>query len=492
MLLLLEEKRLAVIQEIREGWNRIKDISRADLQFQILADDSATNGQWLEAAEALVTLARYNPALPNAKRPMLGESLRSRKQPGVSDLLAQRAEQVTAGEQNSSVSIHRLGVACKITLCHANWDISSVLPAIRKRIAEVQEIDNNESLRFYAADLHRSLSRMIMTAVDQGATDLLDDYVAWIRPLRPIDADRFVYDQFRPLARYPDDKRLLQLSEEIFSRSSPWYPLYDTLGNHWSDGFSSSLIAVPAFRRLAIEELANQKLFGTGSLSTKTAMVSLFYSNASGIGVMGGFVETALDDEARQLQGKFPVRWCDLVAWKLSSLQGAPVYELWWNEPRRNTALMEMKRFLEHRGSAFRDRGDIQEDFIDSPARFWMANLSQPATAADVNAGKVIFSLEDVSSERRIVSLMNRPQPARWATLQQFPINRIVFQPERYLPPFTNTGDVVTAFDQTGVIWQAEEAKVDGRWQRYYGFVGRHIIARVPAEEIEFVAAGEP
>ena len=41
----------------------------------------------------------------------------------------------------------------------------------------------------------------------------------------------------------------------------------------------------------------------------------------------------------------------------------------------------------------------------------------------------------------------------------------------------------VKAFDQEGEIWQAEEALVEGVWRRYYGFVGRHVVAGVPAEE---------
>lgn len=32
---------------------------------------------------------------------------------------------------------------------------------------------------------------------------------------------------------------------------------------------------------------------------------------------------------------------------------------------------------------------------------------------------------------------------------------------------------------------------MDDRWLRFYGFVGRHIIAKVPAEEIEFIKREE-
>ena len=42
---------------------------------------------------------------------------------------------------------------------------------------------------------------------------------------------------------------------------------------------------------------------------------------------------------------------------------------------------------------------------------------------------------------------------------------------------------------QTGRVWQAEEVREGDRWRRYYGFVGRHALTRVPAEEIEFPAS---
>ena len=44
---------------------------------------------------------------------------------------------------------------------------------------------------------------------------------------------------------------------------------------------------------------------------------------------------------------------------------------------------------------------------------------------------------------------------------------------------------------QGGLVWQAEEVREGNRWHRYYGFVGRHVVAQVPAEEIDFVASCE-
>jgi hypothetical protein len=43
------------------------------------------------------------------------------------------------------------------------------------------------------------------------------------------------------------------------------------------------------------------------------------------------------------------------------------------------------------------------------------------------------------------------------------------------------------SFDREGLIWQAEESLINGKWRRYYGFVGNHVVAKVPAEEIEIL-----
>ena len=37
-----------------------------------------------------------------------------------------------------------------------------------------------------------------------------------------------------------------------------------------------------------------------------------------------------------------------------------------------------------------------------------------------------------------------------------------------------------------GKVFQAEEVLVDGRWERFCGFVGPYHLAKVPATEIKF------
>ena len=43
-----------------------------------------------------------------------------------------------------------------------------------------------------------------------------------------------------------------------------------------------------------------------------------------------------------------------------------------------------------------------------------------------------------------------------------------------------------------GWVWQAEEVRRGDRWERYYGFVGPHVIARIPADEIELPGGRRP
>ena len=71
------------------------------------------------------------------------------------------------------------------------------------------------------------------------------------------------------------------------------------------------------------------------------------------------------------------------------------------------------------------------------------------------------------------------PITAVWTTLKSHPFWKI------HLRPIRPTKKIV-AYEQRGTVWQAEEIRSGNTWKRYFGFVGRHTIAKVPAEEIDF------
>ena len=95
--------------------------------------------------------------------------------------------------------------------------------------------------------------------------------------------------------------------------------------------------------------------------------------------------------------------------------------------------------------------------------------LDRPATKDDVRAARAIFSLEGEGEIRRI-ELPSIPIKARW------------------IPPGKAPADSA----EDGWVWQAEEVRKGGQWERYYGFVGRHVIARVPASSIELAGGRRP
>ena len=91
--------------------------------------------------------------------------------------------------------------------------------------------------------------------------------------------------------------------------------------------------------------------------------------------------------------------------------------------------------------------------------RLVFATLDHPATRDELRRGEAIFSLAG-QGRVRVARVPKLPHPVTWTTRKGDP--------------------------QGGMVWQAEELEVNGRWQRYYGFVGRYDLAKVPAEEIEF------
>ena len=54
-----------------------------------------------------------------------------------------------------------------------------------------------------------------------------------------------------------------------------------------------------------------------------------------------------------------------------------------------------------------------------------------------------------------------------------------------HLDMATGESTEMLTYDQSGLIWQAEEVSLHGKRQRYYGFIGRNVICKIPAEEVE-------
>ena len=109
----------------------------------------------------------------------------------------------------------------------------------------------------------------------------------------------------------------------------------------------------------------------------------------------------------------------------------------------------------------------------------FLRSVRSSGSAEDVAAGRAIFSLAGQGAAR-VFPLPYLPTGAKWLALKDDATSQTV------LDPRTNQPTTVVSYDQDGVVWQAEEVQVGGTWKRYFGFVGRHCLAKVPAAEIDF------
>jgi hypothetical protein len=106
------------------------------------------------------------------------------------------------------------------------------------------------------------------------------------------------------------------------------------------------------------------------------------------------------------------------------------------------------------------------------PYEFGMkfTELTRPATPEDVERGAAVFTFEGLGSTRAW-KLPQCPIFCSWSSLKDYPF-----------PGQTDSN--WTNFDNFGYVCQAEEIEVSGEWKRYFGFVGKHGAAVVPAGEV--------
>jgi hypothetical protein len=228
-------------------------------------------------------------------------------------------------------------------------------------------------------------------------------------------------------------------------------------------------VSVAGFRNGLLAAMAAKSEMGTVRRGDRG---NLQYTSSNG--GSGSFGANNAERDAIKPGVDLPFRVCDWVAWRVSSLDGAPECELYWAEDRRDRAVAACAAYLKQYGNRFTTEAPNGErDFPDKQAHLAFPILGRPATLDDVRQARAIFSLEG-QGEVRPAKVPELPIRARWITLMNTPIE---YQ--------NGDGTVGRKYDQDGWIWQAEEVRKGDRWERSYGFVGHHVIARVPASEIE-------
>jgi hypothetical protein len=359
------------------------------------------------------------------------------------------------------------------------WDPKSALSVLQALANQAREVVAQNHAQGYHQDqrLEEFLAHFADIVARTGDRSALVAYAADIRKDDPKNQHLSIM-VFEPMWTHPEDPAIREAAQWLFNdQASPWsafvrVPGQGSMNYFFQDAslYTSPLMRSDGFRDAVITALGIKSRMGTVQRSQPGAI-----AYKSDDGSAGGFAAAEADLEGVELGADRPFRVCDFVAWQVSSIEGAPRCELYWPENRRDNAVAACVAYLKTYGARFTI--DAPGDEPDPPhqkrAHLAFPVLDRPATVEDVRGNRAIFSLEGHGEARR-VSVPKLPIKARWLMLEDRPIDR----------PGPG-GTVLHEFDQDGWIWQAEEVRKGDHWERYYGFVGHHVIARVPASEVE-------
>jgi len=434
------------------------DVPMAERYFRVLADDNAKTEAWAHAASML--MEREDTALAGATmvwsgasvrtKPksdkIIGETLRERKKPSLTELLIKRIGQSK-----------ELEAAEHLALQLAKWEKETALPILLEQMK---------------ANRNKGKDDVFLELVDAcgGQEAALDEYGDWLRGLKRPDSNRdsrfYWGNTLSALRTYHNRPKLAEASDWLFNDpGSPWVPLLkpqkEGLASYLVDLYDYGFVGIPAVRKAFIRDLDDKTEIGT----TEYLPNGSIHYDLPGITNASWHEHNGRDADLPVEGARATVRVCDWVAYSMSQgFDGAPRHELWWPEERRNKAVVACKLFLKEYG------GRLGQEY----KRMTFPTRTKPATEDEVRKGTAIFALNG-----KVRSLSSKfPIEAIWTTLRD----------ESYFVKERKEGKTVTnrTYHNSGQVWQAEEVFEGGKWHRYFGFVGSHHIERVPAEEIEF------
>ena len=477
--------RRATVSILRDYWQKNKGVTREERWYRILADDHADPQQWLEVADSMVLpsdiqlrrdgMPVRTPVKPGETPPMSGEPLR--KRPGglsVSELMAQRVDQLWVKENPGSSLDPFKNDACRMALILSQWDAKAALPVLRISVQRARAAmpAGKQSFGIYIA-------QMTVARLNAGDKQAAADYADWIRGIDSTKVEAYaLLGYLEPIWRFPDDPDLAKSADWLFNDpASTWVPLVGKFGFMEEALFKSPLVGVPAFRKQLLIGLADKRRIGTAKLENNGSGIATFDAGKTSFTPGNPFLN---DPTAPKTTDPIALRLCDYYAWSLTTLDGTPRFLIYQSEKDRDAVIDACAAFLRHYGDRYRDTAQRPKWISASwnVAVITFPHLGHPATPDEATAGLAIFSLND-PAHTRLWPLPATPLQAQWIALKQFPIEI------HYLDPTSGKSET-KRYDQDGAVWQAEEQQVDGKWHRYYGFVGRFLVAQVPAEEMEF------
>ena len=341
--------------EYRAYWQKYKSLPQLERWYGELRDDRAGEKQWMQAADNILSrtdgkhtyLWRYAPA-PNATNDYtyVAESLRSKANPSVSDLLGKRVLEIAPTNYLSSEDSWAFGDATRLALMLAEWDPKGAVPVLKKTIPHCPLFYVSPGEDWDSSEAEEDLATLAIALAQLGNNFGLDIYAKWldsqsVSNIENVDGNYNAAPVvLSPLGRFPNYPPIREVSAKLFQKGqadwlngTPWG--YDLLQTH--------LIRNEAFRALVLQCLTNDDQCGTitlkqgGQFDAKDARESF-----------GGTCER--DAFAPKFGQVVSFRICDDIAWRLSRIENLPHFELYWPQAKRDAALANIIDFLKVNG----------------------------------------------------------------------------------------------------------------------------------------------
>ena len=420
-------------QAARALWEKNRAVPLVERWYRTLRDDSAGPARWLEAATGLVQppgrgapfMGYFTVRRPGQPQPeaLMGEPLRKRRDPSVSELLARRCQEIAGTGKALTIPDDKLLQACDLALRFTWWDEAGSLPTIKALMTTCRERSLDPEQASQSGVYARYIAEFTIVRARAGDREALDEYAAWVQAIEPETIEYSWREVLEPLWTYPEHPAVSEAARAMFlDPKSPWLPLIPVeegrRDHQYMDQIASPLACVPAYREALLAALADKTKVGTAVRKPEGVVQ---YTLAAGRS--GGFSDVRVPDPADRPGVEVPIRTCDYVAWKLSALDGAPECRLTWPEARRDAGRRRMRRVSPALRPAPRRRvpSRTTPTTRDPIARLRFPALERPATPDDVREGRAVFSLTG-EGEARVVALPSGyPVRARWLALKVIP-----------------------------------------------------------------------
>jgi hypothetical protein len=445
------EVRKARVDEFREYWKKVKGVPFARRWLDVLANDREEPEHWSFAASTLLARER-NVLLPSlvfrgaqtGKAPSYVADALKEDRGRLTELLGRRIEQILRAGR-----MPRTKEAGWRAWQLADWagrDARPYLESVARCCAEEEDWE--------------PCALLTEARVRLGDRKALWDYARWLRGGGPSPGGIEVV-QMGPLWQNPEHPAVTRVARWMFhGPHSTWAWSHDAGHALYDMGklACSPLVRVAGFRQALLSRLGDKGKGGTFRVEEERSLRMSLAGDVLDDGSVG-----ADDPEAPAEGTAGEFRVCDYLARAVAlGHNEAPRCELYWPVRRRDAAVAACIAYLKRWG------GDVH-----------FPPLARPATAEDVREGRAVFSLTGNGTVRTL-RLPRGSLHARWTTLKDGP------SAEEGKDTALGCLRTVIRYRQEGRVVQAEEVRQGGVWRRYYGFVGSHRVARVPAEEIEF------